>query len=447
MQQKSAQDVIKMIQAILDVNQFIVGEEYFKQLVRNLAHHLGVKFCFIGRPEAADQTKVKTHVVWAGGQFMDNFVYDLAGTPCKNIFDGKRVGLYSPHVAAQFPEDEMLGQMGVESYLGAPILDKDNNMLGLIVILDSDPIEDCELYTAIMELMAGRVAAELERNDLQVNLQRQVEERTAELKARMEELERTRQELVQSEKMASLGRLVAGFAHELNTPLGVAVSSASVLDGKTSEISRLLAQDEVDGDALDALLKHFGEASALITSNLKRASDLINSFKRTAVDQSSEDIRRFNVKTMFDDVIKTLHSRFKSTAVQIQVECAEDIEVYSVPGNVEQIITNLLLNSLEHAYAEGQSGLIKISAKLNQDRLHIEYQDNGKGMTEDTQARIFEPFFTTNRGGGGSGLGMYISYNLVTSQLNGDMHCHSQLGEGTRFTLDFPIRHSLPETA
>jgi signal transduction histidine kinase len=444
MQQKSAQEVIKTIQAILDVNQFSVGEEYFKELVRNLAQHLRVKFCFIGRPEDIDQTKVKTHVVWAGGQFMDNFVYDLAGTPCKNIVDGKRVGLYSPHVADQFPEDEMLGQMGVESYLGAPILDKDNNMLGLIVILDSEPIEDRELYTAIMELMAGRVAAELERHDLQANLKRQVEERTAELQARMEELERTRQELVQSEKMASLGRLVAGFAHELNTPIGVAVSSASVLDNKTKEINTLLSQDEIDGDALDAILNQFSEASALITSNLKRASELVNSFKRTAVDQSSEDIRRFNVNGMFDDIIKTLHSRFKPSNVQIQIDCADDINVYSVPGSVEQIITNLLLNSLEHAYDDGQNGLIKISAKLNQERLHIEYQDNGKGMTAETQAKIFEPFFTTNRARGGSGLGMYISYNLVTSQLHGDMQCSSALGEGTTFSLDFPIQDSLP---
>ncbi len=447
MQQKSAEDVIKMIQAILDVNQFSVGDEYFRELVRNLAQHLGVKFCFIGRAEDADQTKVRTHVVWAGGQFMDNFTYDLAGTPCKNIFDGKRVGLYSPHVAAQFPEDEMLGQMGVESYLGAPILDKDNHMLGLIVVLDSEPIKERELYSAIMELMAGRVAAELERNDLQANLQRQVDERTAELQARMEELERTRQELVQSEKMASLGRLVAGFAHELNTPIGVAVSSASVLDGKAREISHLLAQDEVDGDALDAILQQFGEASRLITANLKRASELVNSFKRTAVDKSSEHIHGFNVKTMLDDVIKTLHSRFKQSHIEIQVDCAENLDIYSVPGSIEQIITNLLLNSLEHAYDAGQNGSIHIGAALHEDRLHIEYQDNGKGMTEETRAKIFEPFFTTNRAHGGSGLGMYISYNLLTTQLQGDMQCHSTLGEGTRFTLDFPIQHSLPVPA
>ncbi|MEY3218935.1 MAG: hypothetical protein RIT27_292 [Pseudomonadota bacterium] len=441
----TAQDVVKTIQSILNVDQFLTGEEYFKALVRNVAQYLNVKYCFIGRPLEQDKTKVQTYVVWAGNQFANNFIYDLVGTPCKNVLDGQRVGFYSPNVAGQFPEDELLAQMGVESYLGAPVIDGQNNLLGLIVILDDLPIEDREYYSAIMELMAGRVASEIERNDLQINLKKQVEERTAELNAKMEELQRTRHELIQSEKMASLGRLVAGFAHELNTPMGVAVSSASVLQGKSNEINMLLAQDEVDGEALDAILEQFSQATNLIVSNLKRASDLVNSFKRTAVDQGSEDIRQFNVKSAIEDVINTLHSKFRTTSIDIQVDCSEDLKIYSVPGMLDQVLTNLMLNSLEHGFNRGEkSGYIQIKANLEQHCLKLIYSDNGKGISQENLENIFEPFFTTNRSHGGSGLGLYISYNLITNSLKGSMNCESAPNKGVTFNIEFPVQLSLP---
>lgn len=446
MKTASAQDVVKTIQSILDVDQFLVGEEYFKALVRNVAKYLNVKYCFIGRPLQEDKTKVQTYVVWAGNQFANNFVYDLVGTPCKNVLDGQRVGFYSPNVAGQFPEDELLAQMGVESYLGAPVIDAKNNLLGLIVILDDLPIEDREYFSAIMELMAGRVASEIERNDLQINLTKQVEERTAELNAKMEELQRTRQELIQSEKMASLGRLVAGFAHELNTPMGVAVSSASVLQGKSNEINQLLSQDEVDGQALDKLLDQFSQATSLIVSNLKRASELVNSFKRTAVDQSSEDIRQFNVKSTINDVVNTLQNKFRTTSIDIHVNCIDDLQIYSIPGALDQVLTNLMLNSLEHGFNRGEKvGKIQITAHLmEKGRLQIVYMDNGNGISEANLKNIFEPFFTTNRSNGGSGLGLYISYNVITSQLHGNMSCESVLNQGATFKIEFPVQFSLP---
>jgi signal transduction histidine kinase len=447
MQQKSAQDIVKIIEAILDVEQSNTGDNYFKKLVENIAHHLNVKYCFIGRPEEKKSSKIKTHVVWAGKQFVDNFIYDLKDTPCEIVFHGKRIGIYPENVAKEFPNDELLVKMGVKSYLGAPIVDNDNNILGLIVVLDDKPIkaEDTDYYSAIMELIAGRVGSEIERNDLQVNLQQQVTERTAELNQRMKELERTRYELLQSEKMASLGRLVAGFAHELNTPIGVAVGSASVLENKASTIIDMLSQDEVDGDTLDAILVQFSEATRLIVANLKRASGLVNSFKRTAVDQSSEDVRQFDVKLTLEDLITTLHNRFKQAAITIHLIVPENLKVYSIPGSLDQIMTNLLLNSLDHGFSAGQdSGDIYINATLNQEQLHITYRDTGKGIASDTLAKIFEPFFTTNRSQGGSGLGLYISYNLVTNQLQGDIQCQSIEGEGATFKLTFPVQLSSP---
>ncbi len=278
-------------------------------------------------------------------------------------------------------------------------------------------------------------------------LDAKVIERTTELKGKIEELTRAHDELVQSEKMASLGRLVAGFAHELNTPIGVAVGTASTLQNKAKFITELLEQEEVDEDDLVSALETIDQAATLTLSNLRRASRLVSSFKRTAVDQTSEDVRQFDVKFTIEDVIHTLHNQFKRTAIEIQLDCPKDLLIYSIPGSLEQVVTNLMMNSLVHGFEDGkQAGHILILVRLEEARLHIEYFDTGKGIAPDALEKIFEPFFTTHRAHGGSGLGMYISYNIVTSQLNGTMTCESTIGKGVSFQIEFPVTFSLPES-
>ncbi|MEN8215962.1 MAG: ATP-binding protein [Pseudomonadota bacterium] len=277
-------------------------------------------------------------------------------------------------------------------------------------------------------------------------LDAKVVERTAQLNSKVEELTRTRNELVQSEKMASLGRLVAGFAHELNTPIGVAVGTASVLQKKSNFINQLLEQEEVDEEELLSALAAIDQSAKLTLSNLRRAAGLVSSFKRTAVDQTSEEVRPFEVKSIIEDVINTLHNKFKRTRIEIQVDCSKDLVVYSIPGSLEQILTNLMINSLIHGFEEGKNGgIIRFAVRLEEKRLHIDYSDTGKGIAPDALKKIFEPFFTTNRAQGGSGLGMYICYNLVTSQLNGTMTCESSLGKGVLFRIEFPVAFSLHE--
>jgi signal transduction histidine kinase len=266
---------------------------------------------------------------------------------------------------------------------------------------------------------------------------------TEEVLARVEthlKLHRLHHELVQSEKMASLGRLVAGFAHELNTPLGVAVGCSSTLLIETQKINQLLKEEEVDVDELVVTLEDIAQSANLTLSNVERAANLVTSFKRTAVDQSFDEVRIFQVKEVINDIINTLYSCFKKTNISIQLDCPEDIEVKSLPGALEQIITNLLMNSFIHGFDEGKNaGTIKINVQINQEYLHLEYSDNGKGIAPENLEKIFEPFFTTHRAHGGSGLGMYICYNLITTQLQGTMTCESQLGEGVVFKMDYPI--------
>ncbi|RKZ48394.1 MAG: hybrid sensor histidine kinase/response regulator [Candidatus Parabeggiatoa sp. nov. 3] len=248
------------------------------------------------------------------------------------------------------------------------------------------------------------------------------------------------QELVQSEKMASLGRLVAGFAHELNTPLGVAIGSASMLQEESKKINGLMEQEEVDVDELLSALDVINKGSDLTLSNLERAANLVTSFKRTAVDQTSEEVRSFHLKEVINDTINTLHSRFKQSDISIQVDCPNLLKVKSLPGALEQILTNLLMNSLIHGFNEGQNaGVIKIKVQLLKKHLHLEYSDNGKGIAAENLEKIFEPFFTTHRAHGGSGLGMYICYNLTTTQLQGTISCESTEGFGVVFKMDYPI--------
>jgi signal transduction histidine kinase len=262
------------------------------------------------------------------------------------------------------------------------------------------------------------------------------------LARKIEELKRAQEELVQSEKQASLGRMVAGFAHEVNTPVGVAVGAASHAKEALSEIDRLLAGEEVDENELRRQLAIIGESSDLTLSNLKRAAALVQSFKRTSVDQTSDSERVFEFAELIDDVRRNLHNVFKRTRIALHVDCPDDLVLTGPAGAIEQILTNLLMNSYQHAYDEGRrAGSIHIRVRLVEDgQVSLEYEDDGAGMSAETRAKIFEPFYTTRRGQGGSGLGLYIVYNLATTKLGGEISCKSRAGRGARFLLKFPVR-------
>jgi signal transduction histidine kinase len=345
-----------------------------------------------------------------------------------------------------YTEDRYIQQHQLKSVLCLPIIHQGE--LVSILYLENNVTQGAftEARLKTLEILSSQAAISIENALLYRTLEQKVRERTAQLNNKVEELTQTRHELVQSEKMASLGRLVAGFAHEVNTPIGVAVGSASVLQRKSNLINKLLDEEEVDEEELVSALEKIEEAAELTLSNLKRAAGLISSFKRTAVDQTSEEIRRFDVKSIIEDVINTLHNKFKQTAISIQLDCLDHLNIYSVPGTLEQILTNLMMNSLIHGFEEGQNdGRIIIAVRLENKRLLINYSDTGKGISPDALEKVFEPFFTTHRAHGGTGLGLYICYNLVTSQLHGTMTCESRLNKGVTFKIEFPVALSLSE--
>lgn len=284
-----------------------------------------------------------------------------------------------------------------------------------------------------------QVEAELEAT--LYDLDRKVAQRTQELHAKVMELEQTRDHLVANEKMASLGRLVAGFAHEINTPIGIAVGAASQLQEAANEVNRMLTAEEVDEEDLEEALKIITEGTGLTLTNLRRAADLVQRFKRSSIDRASEELRHFWVRELIEDVLTSLHKLLEQAQVTVHVHCPEELRIISVPGIIEQVLVNLIHNSLVHGFDNGaQAGEIHISCSTL-DNFHLEYRDNGKGMSAETLEHLFEPFYTTTRGSGkrsGAGLGMYISYNLVHRH-HGTLYCESQPGQGVWFALDIPV--------
>jgi signal transduction histidine kinase len=247
-----------------------------------------------------------------------------------------------------------------------------------------------------------------------------------------------RAQLIEAEKLASLGELVAGVAHEINTPVGIGVTAVSHLREKYEILQRSYLDNGLKRSALEEFLNACDQSTQIIQSNLRRASELINSFKQVAVDRSSSEQRRFFVKEFIDELLLSLRPRLKHTGHQFDVRCADSLEITGYPGALSQILTNFIMNSLMHAYGPQEAGQISIGVRALGDQIELSYADDGRGIKREHLRRIFDPFFTTRRGGGGSGLGLHIVYNLVKKALGGDIRCESPPGEGTLFVIRFP---------
>jgi signal transduction histidine kinase len=266
-----------------------------------------------------------------------------------------------------------------------------------------------------------------------------LEASNSDFKAAMEKLQHTQNQLIQSEKMGALGGLVAGVSHEINTPVGVSVTASSYLQEKTKEFINLFTNNAMKKSDLEKYLNLANESTEVILSNLRRASELIKSFKQVAVDQSDEQKRNFKLKEYANQVLLSLKPKLKKTKISIGINCDEELQINSFPGAFSQIITNLVMNSLIHAFDENQEGTIIFDIEKQNNNILFTYSDNGKGINEDIISKIFDPFFTTKRGKGGTGLGLNIVYNIVTQTLGGSIECQSKENLGTIFKIIFPV--------
>lgn len=304
--------------------------------------------------------------------------------------------------------------------------------------------EECVLTMSVD--VTDRKALESELLQLNANLEQRVVERTLdldrtnqELRVTMETLQRTQDELIQSDKLASLGSLVAGVAHELNTPIGNALVASSSLAEDVTQINRALVAGEMKRSMFENFLNRVTEGSNLTMRSLQRAVALISSFKQVAVDQASERRREFDLAQVLNEVIDTLKPNLKRATVTLSLDLEDGILMQSYPGPMGQVIINLFTNALAHAFESGDSGQITILArKRGRQQVEIWVSDNGVGIAPEHLGQVFDPFFTTKLGRGGSGLGLSVSHRIVTKILGGQITMRSKLGEGATFELILP---------
>ena len=285
----------------------------------------------------------------------------------------------------------------------------------------------------LQDISATKLAEERE-HEFNVKLAQTV----SELQSSLELLRETQHHLVQSEKMAALGGLVAGVAHEINTPVGIGVTAASLLEEKTRKCAALFATQTMKRSDLEAYFRLALESSEMILSNLGRASDLIQRFKQVAVDQSCEEINTFRLKECLENHIMSLRPMLKKGAHSVQLQCHEDVVLKSYAGALGQIISILIMNSLLHGFEEIDEGAISVDVVDQANDIVLTYRDNGKGIQKEHLEHIFEPFFTTKRNHGGTGLGLHILYNLVTQTLGGRINMESDYGQGVVFRIQIP---------
>lgn len=255
----------------------------------------------------------------------------------------------------------------------------------------------------------------------------------------IEELKTMQDYLVESAKMAALGNLVAGIAHEVNTPIGIGLTAASHLQELTNEFDDLCNNGTPRRQDLTNYLRDLHESSTIILKNMERAGKLIQSFKQVSADQSGEFERVFNVKSYLEEILLSLQPKLKSTNHHIIINCSEALTFKGFPGALSQVLTNLIVNSLNHGYNPKDEGHIYITVKVERRAIILTYSDDGKGMESQVLSKIFDPFYTTKRGHGGTGLGLYLIYNIITQQFKGTITCKSQLGKGTTFVISLPL--------
>ncbi|OHD83619.1 MAG: hypothetical protein A3D90_08305 [Sulfuricurvum sp. RIFCSPHIGHO2_02_FULL_43_9] len=311
-----------------------------------------------------------------------------------------------------------------------------NNNYSLRVTHDKDD-EIAYLYDAFNHLLS-------DTESLTTHLESRVASRTQELQDSLETLKKAQLQLVESEKMAALGNLVSGVAHEVNTPLGNAITGGSIIVRETQQLLRQIEEGTLKKSFMEQKLNILNETADLLLKSVNQAANLIRSFKRISVDQSVEDKQEFNLYEYLGEILLTFHNKLKKIPVTVHIEGDTKLVIKSYPGVYAQIISNFIQNSLLHGFNESTlDATITIRFQIDENNLILTYADNGAGMDEKIKKTAFEPFTTTKRNAGGTGLGLNIVYNLITQKLLGKIILNSETQKGASFTLTLPLEQSV----
>ena len=417
------------------------GEEFLRTLVRDLALALDVTYVIAGRVIAMGEGAgegIRTLAVWGGGDFLPNMEYSLRHTPCQDVTD-QTMCFHACGIQADYPQDTLLVDMKAESYIGMPMIDTEGKTLGILSAIDTKAIDENKrlLALSLLSIFSTRCAAELQHQDREELLEHKVLQRTEALRA-------AQASMVEQEKMAALGALVAGVAHEVNTPIGVAVTAASGMSAFAGQMVETLNGAKVSRSELISLAERLKGAATLIEQNLARAAELIGNFKQLAVDQGTEHVTDLALRDYVQGVVSAHSPELRKGAITVDLRIAEMLRARMPAGKLSQVLSNLLMNSAKHAYPDGGPGIVTIEARVETEQdgrewLLIDFADDGVGMPPGVRERVFEPFFTTKRGQGGSGLGMHIVYTIV-QQMGGRVAVDAGMERGCRFHVKLPIK-------
>jgi signal transduction histidine kinase len=419
------------------------GDSYFEKITLSLHKIIAADYIFIAKYNLEKHSN-QTIVLVDKGSIAENFEYSLAGTPCADVLDGS-VCFYPKEACTLFPQDSALVDMNIQGYLGVPLLNSKKEIIGLIAALFEQSIKEKEDIIHLFELFSGRIAAELERLEYENSLEDKIALRNQELSNTIEELKSNQKQLIESEKMSALGNLVAGVTHEVNTPLGIAITTHSIMVDELKFLNDKISREQLTLTDMNHYRHVTEDALSMQGENLIRAKKLIENFKKTAVDLHHLEIDKINIDDYYQQTISTLRSILKPKKAHITIHCPQNIVLATYPGVHAQILTNLINNSIRHGFSEATANnKITIDIVQNDEgEVTVHYCDNGSGLTSEAKKRVFEPFFTTARNNGGIGLGMSIIYKLITEKLNGNITIENP-AQGACFKYTF--RESFSKT-
>ena len=420
------------------------GDEFFNTITLQLDKVIKADYTFIARINAQTHTS-KTISLVAKGEIAENIEYSLKNTPCDDVY-GDTTCVYPSGICEIYPDDQLLVDMKIDGYIGAPLYSSVGKIMGLVVAMYEQPIQNQEFTQSLFELFSGRISAEIERveneqelRNLNDNLENKVDTRTKELTDAVSHLKATQERMIEQERLASLGALVAGVAHEINTPLGVAMLSSTNITDIVKNLTHKVEQQHLSKHDLESSLSDITESGNALVHNLRKAAELIANFKQVAVERNLTERSTINLKNWLLTQLSSLQPLMKQSGINVNATLPEKtIILTTYPSKLSQVLVNIAQNVAVHAYDKSyttEQKTLDIEVQDKSDIIAITMTDKGMGMEQEILNKIYDPFFTTNRSSGGTGLGLSIVHSIVKGTLEGDIEVSSELGKGTQFTI------------
>ncbi len=424
MKTRTSSKTINDLNAILDIEQNLTGKSYLKALIKNTARILNIKYVLVGKSTGPDNRQVKTEIVWADTDFGDNFVYDLKGTPCDNVLSGNRVCVFPNEVASQFPEDTLLKEMGVSSYIGAPIITPEEELSSLLVLLDDKPIINVDYFKSIIDFLAMRASTEMERYKIEESLKQRVSEQTVELETANEKLQNVLEDL--EESIAAKNRFFSIIAHDLRSPFIGLIGFTEMVMNNFENFSK---------DDLKGIFKEINSSGNILYNLLE---NLLH-WSMTQTGSLPFNPKRYNLNKLVNEVLLILEQNARVKDIELEVVVSEGVYAEFDIDMLKSALRNLLSNAIKYSHPGSR---VTLEVIKENDFTHVSVIDRGKGIKPEDLEKIFqiENIHSTQgtAGESGTGLGLILAKEYVEKN-GGQIRVESEPGKGSRFSFAIPV--------